>query len=803
MSKLNPSGGGHFSEINLKHFFQKIYDRRLLFAASLLFFLALAYGFLKVADPIYEIQSTLLIDNNDITRMQENSKYVDGGIRLAETEQNIFNEIGILQSYALIEQTLSELDYGVSYYVGSWPRIRENYGDFPFTVEVLEGRNQLPGIRFELAPVNDREFRLLANAKEPEVYKAAKATYVKIDQPLSFEQTFQYGDTIRHDYFNFVIHPAADDALVAGFEGRQLFFETNQLEDLARTWQSKLEVNQLDLQSSIIQLSIRGEVPEKEIKFINLLVDNYINNKSNQRNDLVAGKEDFIRSQLETVTSDLAKAEKSMESFRKGANAIDLQKTASISLEELQQLESEKSQIELNLDYYFSLLKYLGESENFDKIMAPSVVGINDPLLNENLIELKRLNSERTRLQFYKGEKSYDLEILDKQIRGTAITLQENLKNLMTSSKMALAEKKKRIARLEQTLESLPGNEQQLVNYERKSSLYENLYNYLNQELAKTEIASARKDNNTRVLDEARMVGSGPVFPQKMLIMALAGIFGLLFPTAWMVVADTFKEQIENKNELEARSSITVAATIAHLPRRSMFFADKAKWSVEESFRDLAANLNFLVPDRNKNVIGFSSLMAGEGKSFCAVNLAFSLATAGKKTLLIDTDFRKPSMLNPENEGKEKGLSDFLKDSLYGINDIIRQHPSQDQLYYIPTQREMGNPQELFMSQRLPLLLETARKEFDYVIIDSPAVGLVSDYLLISPLIDVHLFVLRRNFSKMAFVSEYEELRRKGNMQHAFFVLNDVPRGSMKYGNSYYNKLDDNNKSVVLRSIND
>lgn len=802
MDKLNPIGSGNFTEINLKHFLQKIYKRKFLFLFSLGLCLGLAYAFLKIATPIYQVQSTLLIDTDDLSQMQESNKYLEGGIHMAEKEKNIFNEIGILKSYKLIEQTLQELDVKLAYFSGKWPVLREQSGAFPFKVILENSLAQLPNTKFKVEPITGERFRLTVKAKKPSVYKPDMQGWLEIDQPLEHSGIYKFGEEITHEYFNFRLEKEEESTLLANFQDQELFFESRRVEDLAKAYLSSIEVSQVDLQSSIIQIQTKGTVAEKEIEFINRLTRNYIQNKLNKRIDIVSGKESFIKDQLAAITDSLSRAERSLEVFKQGANAVDLQKTAAISLDKLQALESEKGQIELNIDYYFSLLKYLGEGSNFDKIMAPSVVGINDPLLNENLVELKRLNSEHTRLEFYKGKESYDLEILNKQIKNTAISLQENLKNLMASAKMALKDKKRRIAKLEHTLDGLPSSEKQLVNFERKSGLYENLYNYLNQELAKTEIASSKQISDTQVLDEARIVGDGPIFPQSILILALAFILGLLFPIAWMVLADAFNEQIDTKKNLESSTTIPVIASIAHLPKRSLLFGDRAKWSVEESFRDLGANLNFMVPDPSKKVIGFTSFNAGEGKTFCSINLAISLATAGKKILLIDTDLRKPSLLGGNDRVPGGGLSNYLKGEVQNVEDIIKSHPSIANLHYIPTEKELSNPQEFLLDKKMEQLLKAASYEYDYIIIDSPAVGLVSDYLLVSKLIDIHLFVLRRNQSKTSFIRELEKLKLKGEMEHVFFLFNGVNRSYYKYGYGYTKKDKEDTEAMVVRSLN-
>lgn len=771
MDNLHKKETNSLHEVNLKALLRKILERKFLFLGSMAVCLALAQAYVKVATPIYEVQASLLIDPSGKSRMLGESKYVDGTASLVGTEKNLFNEIGILKSFSLIDRSLDELDFGVSYHAGHLLKAREYYGYFPFTVELKDSSAQLFDVPFEVELISDQEYRLTAKAARFFVSNPENGTKHEVEQKLAFANSYRFGQEVAHHYFNFTLKKPAYKVVAADFQDEKLSFKIHSKDKLINEYKEKLTVEQFDIQADILHVKTQGASLDKELAFLDKLTKNFIHNKYNERDEIASSKESFIRKQLEGITDSLAKAEKSLENFQKTNNVVDLSLSASTTIDQLNVLESERAQIELNVKYYTSLVGYLNSNGGIEKIIAPSVVGIDDPLLNENLVELRRLHNKKTHLSSYKGEKSLDMKVINEEIVETTNSLRENIKNLLESSKIALQDKNKRIGGLEGKLNQLPTSQKKQLNFERKTTLYDNLSRYLSQELAKAGIAKAEDIADTKVLDAPRMVGDGPVSPQKGLILLLAFIVGLIIPLTWVVFSSSLGETMDDIGNIEAFTSIPVAAKISHMDNGSEGSPSQAL--LVESFRGLAANLQFMVTDPEKNIIGVTSTVPGEGKSFCVSNLGISLAAEGKKTLLIDLNFRHPNLLQGQNYEGGKALSDYLKDRATP-DEIIQQFYSLPNLHYIPTLPGEKNPHHLLASPRLKTLLSALKYEYDYIIVDTPAVGLVSDYLLISKFVDIHLFILRRKLSKQSFLSEIEKLKGKGKMDNLFLVLNDL-----------------------------
>lgn len=779
------------AEVNLKTFIKNALSRKLFFLISLIGCLAVAFLYIKMATPIYQVSTSLIIDPSGNSRMLGDSKYVDGAVGLIGMEKNLFNEISIIKSYSLIKQTLEDLPFEVSYHSASWFKKKEHYGYFPVEVQVLDTSAQLFNAPFQIEILSDNKYRLSIKADDFLVSNPNTDTKHEVSKSFVYSEVHSLGQPVKHDYFHFIISKPRYNVVLQEFEGNDLLFKINDIESLTQSYLDNLQIDQVDIQASILNLGLKGPIVAKGKAFLEKLNFNYLNNKLLERNEIASSKETFIRDQLISISDSLNRAEGNLEAFQRSAGAVNLTATATNALLEVQKLQSEKAQLDLNVDYYSSMLQYLGDSTNSDKVMALSVVGVDDPLLNENLLELRRLYLKKTQPLVEANE---GLPILNRQIQSVTTAVQENLKNLIQTSQSVGNSLNQRIYVQDRIIDQLPGEEKQLVGFQRKRVLYDNLFNYLNQELAKTAIARAEDIPDTKVLDEPRGIG-GPVSPQKKIILAMAVIIGLIIPIGWIVFFDSFEGSIDSRNELEACSNIPIAASIAHYHSGLLLFKkDNADWRVEESFRDLSASLQFLIADKTKNIIGVTSTVPDEGKTFIATNLAIILAKTGKKVMVINADFRNPSMLKDVKSNETKDLSSFLMDRVESIAEITKEHKEINNLYFIPTILEEDNPPKILSSLKWESLLQELASSYDYVIVDSPALGLVSDYLLISKYVDVHLFVVRRNVTKPSFLKELAKLRKNGKLERIFLIFNDAGGKTFKYGYSDYQYGDPDKK---------
>lgn len=829
-ARKNISGSAG-QEVNLKSFFQKVYKHRLLFIASICSFVVLALLYVAIATPIYEVSTSLLIDSSGRNRVLGESQYVEGGVSLIEMEKNLYNEIGVIKSYSLINQTVEDLKLDVTYHTSGVLNDEEHYGYFPFKVHLIRSKPQLYNVPFEIKMLSGDRYVLTVEADDFMVSNPANGSAREVSRNLEFSEAFKFGDQINHEYFTFILEKPDYKVNSVDFEGKNLNFVVHNTDAVTKNYMSDLEVNNIDIEASIFKIVTSGPIVEKKIDFLKKLTDNYVENELASRNKIASGKETFIRNQLRLISDSLSNTEMDLEAFKRDKQAVDLSTTATNALDQTQELQVERAKLRLDIKYYNSLIRNIENNRGREDFVIPTVTGIDDRLLNENLLELQRLYAERSKKKFFVTSNNQEMNILNKQIAEATDLLLDNLRNAISSARFELQRVNSQLANFNEEISSLPMRENQLLSIQRQSTLYENLFNYLSQELAKTGIARAESTSDTRVLDEARMVGDGPVAPQKMLLIVVAITLGILFPLGWLVLSPD--NRIESIHQILANTDLPVIASIVHhetkpreagweeeiLSKTKQSFRnisdhlklfevqthnggekdgelDVALWKLKESFRYLATNLK-LINSGNDRVIGITSIMPEEGKTYNAVNLGITLAESGYKTIIIDTDLRKPSLVKKPNDIAVYGLSHYLQGEIESAHEIIHTHDTLDNLDYIATSVVNGNVHGLLSSPKLKNLIVQLRKEYDYVVLDTPAVGLVSDFLLLTDIIDINLFVVRRNIAKIQFLKDIEDLIPKNKKKKSCIVFNAVPMKGHRYG--YEEKYGINNEEQLVK----
>jgi capsular exopolysaccharide synthesis family protein len=271
------------------------------------------------------------------------------------------------------------------------------------------------------------------------------------------------------------------------------------------------------------------------------------------------------------------------------------------------------------------------------------------------------------------------------------------------------------------------------------------------------------------------------VAPKKMLVLGLALIMGLIIPVGWTTLFSA-NDIIYDLDQIMSNTDIPVITSISYHNSKSKKINTLSLWNLKESFRDLSANLKLISPRIGCTVLGITSIMPEEGKTFCAINLGITLAEAGKRTLIIDTDLRNPSLVDGIQKIKGKGLSDYLDGSVKNLEDIINTHEEVSNLQFIPTSVAGDNFHGLIAGSKITALINNLRQNYDYIILDTPAAGLVSDYLLFRDEIDINLFVVRRKVAKIGFLAELEKLAPSGKKKKNYIIFNDARQKSQKYG---------------------
>ena len=376
----------HDQEVNLKLFFKKVFKHKMLFFLSIFSMLLLAIAYIIMTAPKYEASTSILIDASGRNRVLGDNKYVEGGVSLIEMEKNLYNEIGIIKSFSLIRQTLEDLNFDVKYYAGNLLRKRERYGYFPFEVALARPHAQVYDIPFEVEILSGEKYRISIEGNGFSVSIPANNSTFDVAGDFSFSKIVAFGEIVNHDYFSFIIEKPDYDIRPEDFEGDDFSFSIHNIDDVASDYADNINVDNIDIQASIFNISSTGPVVTKEIDFLKKLTENYVQNELSSRNDIAAGKESFIRNQLRVISDSLSKVEFDLELFKREKQALNLDATARNALGRTSNLQFEKAKIEQDIEFYNSLIKNVQDNRNSDDFVIPTAVGIEDPLINENII---------------------------------------------------------------------------------------------------------------------------------------------------------------------------------------------------------------------------------------------------------------------------------------------------------------------------------------------------------------------------------------------------------------------------------
>ncbi|PIV61948.1 MAG: tyrosine protein kinase, partial [Bacteroidetes bacterium CG02_land_8_20_14_3_00_31_25] len=718
--------------IDIKKFVIKMLANWYWFALSLLITLCVAYVINRYTDPVYKQSAIVMVQDKDNT--------LSGGVEGILEEQGILrrtrkkvveNEIGVLSSYTLVKKAITELpDFNISYFSMGRIRTVERYKSCPFEVIIDTNRLNTSSHPVNVRILSDKEYLL------------------EVNENMNVKKKMKFGEWFTNNKFTFCINLTKPFFNNDADFSYQYFFIINDINQLTNTYKGKLSLNTTDKKSTLIEVATQGLVPQKEVDFINKLLEVYIRSGLEEKNTIALNTIKFIDEQLMDITDSLEINETKLKDFRQTNKLIDITKEGSFLYEKIDNVQSEKSKLTIKSKYFDYLKKYIIEGKDIKDVMVPSVIDINDPMLIKLLSDLNVLYTEKSSYSFASNSKNPAIEMVNYKIENIRKSLLENINNLIQATQISVKDVDSRIALVEAEIEKLPGTEKELINIKRKYNLNDQIYTYLLTKRAESGIAKASNVPDNKVIDNALFENSVQVSPKRSLNYTIAILLGLLIPIIIIIVVDFFNDKILDRNDVESTTKIPILGSIGHNNKNLDFVVfQKPKSSIAESFRTLRTNLQYLHVDEKlkTHVISITSTVSGEGKTFCALNLASIFALSGKKTLILGLDLRKPKL------HKDFGIDNSIGVSTYLIgNDVIDNiivSTAQENLSIVPSGPIPPNPAELLESERMHNLMEELKLRYDIIIIDTPPVAIVTDGLLISKYTDTNIFVIRQNYS--------------------------------------------------------
>lgn len=690
---------------------------------------AIAFVYLRYATYQYETKATIKIrDEKQSNKLPEITALQTYGL-FSNGLNKVEDEIQILKSRSITEQVVRDLDLNIKFYVQGRIKEQETYLNPPLNVNFFENDSLIS--------------------------KVDTTLYVKIVSPAKFELSnsnsifgngevseYDFGDKITTGFGDIIITPNI------GSYGANLGSTVKiKLEPVNLTVEKYLEKIrvQSEMSSNIIKLAVNEANRDKGKLILDKLVEKYNNDAVSDKEAVVKVTSDFINNRLDIVSNELEKVDLTAENIKKNNRLSDLASQSSIFLQSEKENEvrlvETSNQIQL-IDY---MSNYMSD-ENRDSDLLPANVGINDPNVAQTTKSYNDLVLQRDRILRNSSEKNPTVINLNNQIEALKSNLKQSLNNLKSSSQITLNSLNNESARISSQIYSAPKKERQFRDITRQQSIKESLYLYLLQKREETAITLGMSTPNAKIIDAAYSTTT-PISPKKIFVLITGFILGLLLPISYIFISNLLDTKIHNRLDLKPVNEIPF---IGDIPRssnkKSKRLVSKIDYSPKaESFRIIRTNIEFLLKGKKEDsakTIFITSTKAQEGKSHTSINLASSISFSNKKVLLIETDIRVPKVDDYLNLKSNVGLTDYISDSDLSIKDVTTLVEGNPNLDVIPSGTIPPNPSELLMSERVTHLFNEVKKNYDYIIVDTAAVGLVTDTLLLSDHADMFIYVV-------------------------------------------------------------
>lgn len=723
------------------------------FILSTILMLTMGHIYLSNKQPIYKIQASLLVQDQQKGSEQSSSLKELG---VFAHKQVVENEIEILRSFTLMNRVAEKLHLDVRYFQNTTFGKRELYTDSPIELIVESGKPELYKKPLEV------------------LFLSTKA--VKIN-----EQVYPVNHTIETPYgrLKIITQKQSFDSSIP------YSIQVTKRATSVKNYLTNLHAIPTGKGSTVILLSLEDAVPAKGEAILNQLIREYNEAAIMDKNKVAASTLKFIEDRLNIVSGELASAERNVEQYKSHQGITDLSVQAQTFLQTVQQNDALMNQVQIQLATLNDLQKYI-EGKSDTKGSTPAVVGLSDPVLLSLINSLTQLEQQRDHLLHTTSELNPLLETVDSQIRLTKNNMAgtiRTMKDMLLSTQRQYADKN---GSVEGAIRTIPQKERVLMDITRQQAIKNSLYTYLLQKREETAVAFASTMADTRTIDTA-LSEDEPVRPNKSIIYALFSLLGLVIPVAVVASNDALNNRVTRRVDVEEVTQVPILGELVRKRQKgSLVITPKGQSVIAEQIRTLRACLPSLRNEASESqVLLFTSSISGEGKSFVSINLGMSLAYVNKPTVILDMDLRAPKLHKVFDLINTIGISDYLQGEAT-LDDVLTPVPGSTNYYVITSGNIPINPSELLSSPRLAQLITELRERFDYTIIDTPPVGLVSDARIIAPLVDTTFFMVRHNVTPKNHLRMIEKLHTDNRFPRLNIILNAVDGSdAYQYSNNY------------------
>ncbi len=554
---------------------------------------------------------------------------------------------------------------------------------------------------------------------------------------------------------------------------------------LVDAYRKQLAGKQVKKESTVVNISMVTDCPTKARDMITRMTELYNNDAVFDKNNTAINTRAFVEDRLAIVGVELDSIEHEVEAYRKANKITSIPSEANITLEATSEYEKQIALIETQIGLMDFIKEFVGDEAN-SKSLIPANLGVSDPTLISLIESYNELVLRRMRVQRTATDANPMLEQIDAQLVTMRSNIVTSINSISAGLELTKKQKMARLAELEGRIKDVPQQEREYIRIRRQQEIKQNIYTFLYQKLEENSIALASTVLPAKVIDKAQ-ASPDPVAPRTLIILFFALCFGGALPIGGLFVYGLWNNKIADNKEYERLVKVPFLGQLVQSRQKTNIVVTAYENSSSaELFRLLRTNIRFMLPaDQKSNVVLITSSVSGEGKTFVAVNLATSLALLDKRVCVIGLDLRKPMLANYLNLTNKGCLTAYLADSEYTLEDIIVPSAVHEGFDVIPAGVIPPNPNELLQGERLKNLLVELREHYDYVIIDSAPVGMVSDTFLLNNLADMTLYISRANYTTREMAELINSIYVQKRLPNMACVLNGVKPSAAGYGYGY------------------
>lgn len=725
--------------------------------------LAIALGLAMLKNrkwlPAYYSQGTLVIKEGGI---YGGSSALMQGFGVEAGYKNVNNQVVMLGSYDLMCRVVDSLPFmNVEYITQGRFKTRNLYRNTPIVVEYTRIAPEAYDLMlWQVDIMNDDELVITSTDE---------------DNPFTIEA--RYGEPISCEWFDMTIWPT--DRMIA--QGR-MYIRFRSRESLVDEFMTRLKLAFVAEGSTVLSLSLVSETPMRDCEFIDKLSEIYLLQNLEHKNEVAENSIRFIDEQLNNLQASLQVSEGAMTNFRQDNKFVDVNSYAGQLMTRISQYDQQKMALRLRETYFDYLINYIHKNIAKDAVIAPSSMGINEPMLTSLVQQLNDLRIKRGELT----EKNVYYAKYTKDIENVKTAIEEVVGSMRASLRIEKNELDRRYKDVESEIQGLPEKELQMVAIERNYRIDDNYYTFFLQKRAEAEIQKASNTPDNSVLDKARTSKiMNAKAKSKTTMMYL--VIGFLIPLGLIIISELLNNKVRSPKDVSKLGAFRMIGTLRHVRSQNPTMVHTSpRSSYAEMLRAIRTRIEFLVKRKTELTICITSTESGDGKTFLSSNLATLYGMTGKKTLLIDMDLRKPNLHTKLGIENGKGLSNYLVGDCELSEALLTNTPFD--FDFLRAGTIPPNPGELIHSDKLTELLEQLRKEYQFIVIDSSPIGIVPDAFAIVEQSDLCLYVIRcmetnKSFCKQTLEQMSEMIENPEKIQ---IVLSDIPtEGRHSYGSGY------------------